>query len=41
MMSRLDAKERGEMQINIGLLLEKEAFKIFKVYFSNRCLCDF
>lgn len=34
MMSRLDAKEKGEMRIKIGLLLEKEAFKIFKTYFQ-------
>lgn len=26
MISRLDAKERSEMQIKIGLSLEKEAF---------------
>lgn len=34
MISRLDAKERGEIRIKIGLLLEKEAFKIFKTYFQ-------
>lgn len=34
MVSRLDAKERGEMRIKIGLLPEKEAFKIFKACFQ-------
>lgn len=34
MIWRLDTKERDEMRIKIGPLLEKEAFKIFKTYFQ-------
>ena len=34
MLSRLDGKESGEMWISIGLLPEKEAFKIFKACFQ-------